>query len=183
MKKSEVYCWHQMRHQRISQEESYLSRFSTTFLVHQKQWKRMFGECQTHFIVCKDNWNKTMVIHRFCFWIKVVLYQLRQSTRSMGQYDWKDVVWIRRKWMSNFPRYEPIVQRSTQKQRTRKTVDTLSSRFGNEWNYFSHNCLCKSAQSLRSNRGNVWRIWIPSLENGETRCHGAIKFLTRAECD
>ena len=32
--------------------------------------------------------------------------------------------------MSNFPRYEPIVQRTTQKQRTWKTVDTLCSRFG-----------------------------------------------------
>ena len=35
-------------------------------------------------------------------------------------------------WMSNFPRYEPIVQKSTQKQRTWKIVDTLCSRFGND---------------------------------------------------
>ena len=69
------------------------------------------------------------------------------------------------------------------KQRTWKTVDTPSSRRGNDWHYFSHNCLCKPAQSLRSNRGDVWRIWNPSWKNGETRCDGAIKFLTRAECD
>ena len=33
--------------------------------------------------------------------------------------------------MSNLSRYDPTVQRSTQKQRTWKTVDTLCSRFGN----------------------------------------------------
>ena len=32
----------------------------------------------------------------------------------------------------------------------------------------SHNYLCKSAQSLRSSRRNVWRIWI--LSCGKTRC-------------
>ena len=43
----------------------------------------------------------------------------------------KDVVGIRRKHMSNFPCYDPIVQRSTQKQRTWKTVDSLSCHSGN----------------------------------------------------
>ena len=114
---------------------------------------------------------------------KVALYQWRQSTRSMGQYGWKDVVGIRRKWLSNFPCYEPTVQRSTQKQRTWKTVDTLCSRIGNDWDYFSHNCLCKPAESFWSNRGDMWRAWNPSWKNGETRCDGAIKFLTRAKCD
>ena len=98
---------------------------------------------------------------------EVVLYQWRQSTRSMGQYCWKDVGGIRRKRMSNFPCYEPIVQRSTQKQRTWKTVDTPCCRIGNGWDYFSHNCLFKPAQSLRSSRGDMWRVWIPSQENGD----------------
>ena len=48
---------------------------------------------------------------------------------------------------------------------------------------FSHNCFCNSAQSLRSSRGDVWRGWNPSRKNGETRCDGIIKFLTRAQCD
>ena len=95
-----------------------------------------------------------------------------QSTISMGQYGWKDVVGIRRKWLSNFQRYESIVQRSTQKQRTRKTFDTLCGRFGNDWDYFSHNCLCKPAQSLRSNRGDMWREWIPSRGGGVARGDG-----------
>ena len=42
----------------------------------------------------------------------------RQSTRNLGQNCRKDVVGICRKHMSNFPRCNSIVQRSTQKQRT-----------------------------------------------------------------
>ena len=37
-----------------------------------------------------------------------------------------------------FPRYEPIVQRSTQKHRTWKTIDTLCGRFGNCWDFFTY---------------------------------------------
>ena len=149
-----------------------------------RQWTRMPGEWQTRFSVRKKIWKRTMVIYWSWFWKEVVLYQWRQSTRNLGPYRGKDAGGIRRKWLSNFPCYEPIVvQRSTQKQRTWKTVDTLSSRIGNDWDYFSHNCLCKSAQSLRSNRGDMWRVWNPSWKNGETRCDGAIKFLTRAKCD
>ena len=83
------------------------------------------------------------------------LYQRRQSTRNLGQNCRKDVVGIRRKRMSNFPCHDSIVQRSTQKQRTWKTVDSLCCRSGNNLDYSSHNCFCKSAQSLRSSRGNV----------------------------
>ena len=38
--------------------------------------------------------------------------------------------------MSNFPCYEPTVQRSIQKQRTLETIDTLCSRCGYDKNYF-----------------------------------------------
>ena len=99
-----------------------------------------------------------------CFWEKVVLHQRGQSTRNLGQYRGEDVVGIRRKHMSNFPCYDPIVQRSTQKQRTWKIVDSLCCHSGNNWKYFSHNRFCKSAQSLRSSRWNVRRIWIPSRQ-------------------
>ena len=125
------------------------------FLWIKRQWKRMPGECQTRFSVCKEIWKRTMVIHWSWFWKEVVRYQWRQSTRSMGQYGWKDVVGIRRKWMSNFPHYEPIVQRSTQKQRTWENVYTLCSRFGNDWNYFSHNCLQISSVFTKQSRRYV----------------------------
>ena len=65
----------------------------------------------------------------------------------------------------------------------RKPVDTLRSRPGNDWDYFSHNHFCKPAQSLRSSRWDMWRVWIPSRENGATRCGSAIKFLIRAKRD
>ena len=56
---------------------------------------------------------------------QVVFYERGQSTRNLGQYRGKDVVGIRRKRMPDFPYYDPIVQRSTQKQRTWKTVDSF----------------------------------------------------------
>ena len=54
------------------------------------------------------------------------------SPHGIWDYCGKDVVGIRRQWMSSFPLYDSIVQRSTQKQRTWKTVDTLCSLFGND---------------------------------------------------
>ena len=51
-----------------------------------------------------------------------------------------------------FPRCESFPQRSTHKQITLKIVDTLCSRFGNDCDYFSQNCLCKPVQFSRSNR-------------------------------
>ena len=82
-----------------------------------------------------------------------------------------------------FPCYDSIEQRSTQKKKTWKTVDSLCCHSSNNWNCFSNNCFCKPAQSLRSSRGDVWRVRIHPRENGATRCDGTIKFLTRAQCD
>ena len=48
--------------------------------------------------------------------------------KRMGQNGEKDDVGIRRKRTSNFPCYKPIVQKSAQKQRPWKIVDTLCSR-------------------------------------------------------
>ena len=53
-------------------------------------------------------------------------------------------------WFVDFPCCDTIVQRSTQKQRTRKTVDSLCCHSRDKWDNFSHNCFCKSAQSLRA---------------------------------
>ena len=120
------------------------------FLWNKRQWRRMSGKCSTRIFVSKKIAKRTVVIHWSWFWEKVVLYQWRQSTRNLGQNCRKDVDWIRGKRMSNFPCYKSIVQRSTQKQRTLLVVASLCSRSENNWDYFSHNCLCKSAQSLRS---------------------------------
>ena len=68
-------------------------------------------------------------------------------------------------------------------QRWWKIVFSLLCRPGNDLNCFSHNYFCKSAQSLRVSRRNVWRIWIQPRKNGRTRCERTIEFLVRAKCD
>ena len=64
----------------------------------------------------------------------------------------------------------PLSRGSAWEQRWWKIVVTLLRRLWNDWNCSSHNYFSKSAQSLRSSRRNVWRIWILSRKNGETRC-------------
>ena len=103
------------------------------------------------------------------------------SISEDGQYGRKDVVGIRWERMSNLPCYKPIVLRSTQKQKTWKIVDTLCSRYGNDWNCFSNNCFCKPAQPSRSSRRNGWRIRNSSRSNWATRCERTIEFLIRAK--
>ena len=168
-----------MRHQRISQKESFF-RCSRTFLWDQKKTKKNACQMPNSYLCTRGDLKKKIVIYWSWFWKEVVLYQWRQSTRSVGQYCWKDVCWIRRKRMSIFPCYDSFVQRSNKRHRTWKCVDSLCCRPGNDWNYFSQNCFCKPAQSLWSSRGDMWRVWIPSRENGATCCDGAIN---RAQCD
>ena len=75
----------------------------------------------------------------------------------------------------------PLSRGQLKKQRPWKIVDPLLCRPGNDYNCFSHNYFCKSAQSLRGSRRNVWRIWI--LSCGKTRCGRTVEFLVRVECD
>ena len=60
-------------------------------------------------------------------------YSIKEDSpqRNLGQYRGEDVGGIHRKRMSDFPCYDSIVQRSTQKQRTWKTVDSLCCHSGN----------------------------------------------------
>ena len=79
-------------------------------------------------------------------------YSMEENSRQgiLGSYRGQDAVGIRRKRMSYFPCNNSIVQVWSQKQRTRKIVDTFYCGLPNNWDYFSHNCFCQSAQSLRS---------------------------------
>ena len=110
--------------------------------------------------LCKEIRSRTKVIPRTWIWEKVVFYQWRQSTRRMGQNRKANDVDTRTKRTPSISSHEPIVQRSSQKQRRRKIVDTLLCRPRDDWNCFLYNCFCKSAQSLRSSRRNVWRVWV-----------------------
>ena len=99
----------------------------------------------------------------------------------MGQYGGKDDDNTRRKRTPSLPSHEPSVQKSAKKQRRWKIIDPLLSRQGNDYNCFSHNFFCKSAQSSRGSRRNVWRIWI--ISRGKTRCGRTVEFLVCAKCD
>ena len=78
---------------------------------------------------------------------------------------------IQRKRTPSFPCHESIVQ--------------LKSKggAGNDYNFFSHNYVCKSVQFLRNSRKNVWIIWNLSWYNGETCFGRAVEFLIRAKRD
>ena len=69
-------------------------------------------------------------------WIreKVAFYQWRQSTRWMGQSRWIDDGDTRRKRTPSLSSLEPTVQRSAQKQRRWKILNTLLRWWGNDWN-------------------------------------------------
>ena len=120
--------------------------------------------------LCKQrDWEKDK-----CHFLVLVLKRsgtvsVKTVHESVGQYGWKDLVGIRRGRLK--------------KQRPWKIVDTLCNRFGNDRDYFSHKCLCKSAQSLRSNRRDMWRVWNLSRWNGATHCERTIEFLIRAKRD
>ena len=61
VKKSKVYY---ARHQRISQEESYSCRCSTTSPVDQEKMKKNASQMlNSFFSFCKEIWKRTMVIH------------------------------------------------------------------------------------------------------------------------
>ena len=89
------------------------------------------------------------------------LYSMKEDNprRIWGQYDWKDVVGIHLEKMSQ----------------VKSKGDDTRQPIWKRLRLFRINCLCKPAQSLRSSRRNVWRIWILSRENGKTRCDGTIK--------
>ena len=122
-----------MRHQRISQEELYLCRCSTTFPVDQETtkqnvWQTPNSYLCTREVLEKDNGHLLVLVLRKSGTVSVKTVHKEYGTELLKG------CWL------NSQRYEPVVQRSTQKQRTWKTVDTLCSRFGNGWDYFSHNC-------------------------------------------
>ena len=81
--------------------------------------------------------------------------QVKTVHKESGTKLQKGCCWNLQKADIHFPIHESIVQRSAQKQRPWKIVDTLLCRFGDDSNCLSHNYLCKSAQSLRSRRRNV----------------------------
>ena len=101
----------------ISQQEFYLCRCSTTFPVEQKTMNKNVWHtlesclCMQGGLVL-DNGHSLVPV-------------LRKSGTPSKRTVHKESDRIRRKRMSDFPCFDSIVQRSTQKQRTWKTVDSV----------------------------------------------------------
>ena len=121
------------------------------------------------FFFCKKIPSRTLVILRAWIRKEVVFYLHWQTTRRMGQSRWLDDDQIQRKRTPSFPSHESIVSVNAQKQRRWTIIYSLLCRWGYDWNCFSHNHFCKSAQYLRSSLRFVWRIQSLPCKNGENR--------------
>ena len=181
VKKFKSNCWDWMKHQRILKEGSYSCRCSTTSHEDQKTMKKNAIQMLNSCLYLpedseQDNGHFSVLVQR-----KSGILSVKIAHKVNGQNGRKDDGDTRRKRTPRLPSHESIVQRSAQEQRRWKIVNPLLCRPGNDYNCFSHNYFCKSAQSLRCSRRNVWRIWI--LSRGETRCGRTVEFLVRAKCD
>ena len=83
-------------------------------------------------------------------------------------------------WHPVFRATSPLSPGNDQKQRRWKIIYTLPCRWGYDWNCFSHNYFCRSAQYLRSSLRFVWWIRYLSSKNGETRAGRTIWSSVRA---
>ena len=184
--KSKVYCTDWEKHQKFSQEEFYLCRCSMTFPVDQKTTKKNVWQMPNSYLCTRGDLEKGQ-------WSFIGPGSEKKWYCISG--DSRQGVWdniaermlleFAEKWTSYFPckrEHCPEVD-SKSKGRGQLSIDFAADLETVETIFRIINCLCKPAQSLRSSRGDVWRVWIPSRENGETRCDGAIEFLTRAQCD
>ena len=101
----------------------------------------------THFDSCEKIFTRKMVILRTWIRKEVVFYSWKQTTRRMGQSRGADdnIEWKR---IPSLPIHESIIQRSAQKQRWWKIVNTLLCRWGDGWNCFSHNYFRQSVSDI-----------------------------------
>ena len=168
--KSKSSCQKWAKNQKISQEGSSSCRCSTTSHGDLKK-TGMRIKCSTRFELCKNIFTRKMVLPRIWIRKQVVFYSWKQTTRTMGQSRRADDDQIRRKQTPSLPIHNSIISRTAQKQNWWKIVNTLLRWWRNDWNCFSHNYFCLSAQYLRSSLRFVWRMQILPCENRET-CFG-----------
>ena len=170
-----------MRHQRISQEESYLCRCSTTIPVEQETMKKnVWQMLDSYLCIQKKIWKRILVIHKF--WQEVVLYQWRQSTRSMGHYGWKDVVCNSESGCPIFRATSPLSRGRLKSKGHRKLsihyaadLETIETIF----------CIIVSANQLSLCRAIAERCeeYEPFMKERRNPFWWAIKFLTCAKCE
>ena len=144
-----------MRHQRISQEESYLCRFSMTFLVDQKTTKQNAWQMPNSYLCTekdleKDNGHLLVLVLKRSGTVSVKTVHKEYGKKSLNECWWNsqkaDVQF------SVLRAHCPeVYSKSKDMENCRYTVQPIWKRL----RLFSHNCLCKPAQSLRSSRGDM----------------------------
>ena len=138
VKKSKVYCWDYARLHRISQDGLSSCRCSTTFLLEQKTMKKNVWQILDSYLCMQEDLEKdngdSMVFVLKIVVLERMLLELAESGCPI------------------FRATTPLSRSQLKKQRTWKIVDTLCSRPRNDWDYFSHDCFCKPAQSLLCSR-------------------------------
>ena len=160
VKKFKSYCWDQMKHQRILQEGSSSCRCSTT--SHRDQETTWINASQmfNSFLYLQkdseqDNGHSSVLVQRKSGILSVKMVHKVNGTK------WRKRWW----WHSqqvDIQSFEPqahcpeVSSRAKVVENCRSTIVPTRTRS----QLFSHNYFCKSAQSLRSSRRNVWRMWI-----------------------
>ena len=93
----------------------FMSMFSGISSGSKENQQECESSAQPRFSPCKETWSRTMVIPRTWIRKEVVLYQGRQSTRTMGQNCRANDVDTCRKHTPSIPIHESIIQRSAPK--------------------------------------------------------------------
>ena len=118
-----------------------------------RQQDRMRVKCSTRFSICKKIRSRTMVIP--WTWFSVLVQRKWYSIcEDRPQSEWDK---MEEKMMVTLAESgHPVFRATSPLSRGQwKIVDPLLCRPGHDYNCFSHNYFCKSAQSLRSSRRHV----------------------------
>ena len=129
--------------------------------------KRMRIKCSARFFLCKRIFTRTMVIRRTWIRKEMVFYSRIQSTRWLEQNCRANDVDTRRKQTPSLPIHESSIQRSAQKQRWWKIVNTLLRRPRNDWNCFSHKFLLMSSVLREQSQKCVKNVTLAMMEQGD----------------
>ena len=122
-------------------------------------WKCFCGKCQSRLHICKEVWYWTKVIYWPRFWKEVVFWWRGIVHKEFGITSRTRCCWeFAESGCPIFRATTPLSRGNLKSKGHGKPVDTFCCRSRNNWDHFSHNCFCQSAQSLRSSCKHVWRI-------------------------
>ena len=150
-----------MKHQRISQEGLYSCRCSTTSPGDQETMKKNASQMPISFLYLredleKDKGHSSPLVLRKSGTLSVKIVQKEYGTKLQKGCCWN----LLKVDVQFFRATTPFVQRSTQNQRTWKTVDTQCIRFGKDWDFF--------AKTISVNRLSLYGAVAETCEEYET---------------